>query len=361
MKNKIITVIFIGYIFAIFILNIVIKDIDISYSERRYLTKLSKITITNILNGTIFDNFEDYANDQFVFRDNFRKLKVYTIFKVFNEKDYNNLYIDDKYIYKIEYPLNINSINNFVNKINFLYEKYLNGMNVFYSIIPDKNYYVDNNYLKIDYNKLFHTVNYNINKNISYIDITDCLDISDFYYTDAHWRQERLADVVDKISANMNFNITNNYQISSYKPFYGSYYGQILINSSIDEIKYLTNNYIEKATVYDYSSDLVKVYETEMLGSVDSYDVFLGGATPLIEIYNNGASTNKELVIFRDSFASSLAPLLLDGYKKITLIDLRYLDSDLLNEYISFSNQDILFLYNTTIINNSNVLKINVN
>ena len=123
----------------------------------------------------------------------------------------------------------------------------------------------------------------------------------------------------------------------------------------------MTNNYIEKATVYDYSSDLVKVYETEMLGSVDSYDVFLGGATPLIEIYNNGASTNKELVIFRDSFASSLAPLLLDGYKKITLIDLRYLDSDLLNEYISFSNQDILFLYNTTIINNSNVLKINVN
>ena len=78
--------------------------------------------------------------------------------------------------------------------------------------------------------------------------------------------------------------------------------------------------------------------------------------TPAINWINK-----KELVIFRDSFASSLAPLLLDGYKKITLIDLRYLDSDLLNEYISFSNQDILFLYNTTIINNSNVLKINVN
>ena len=45
------------------------------------------------------------------------------------------------------------------------------------------------------------------------------------------------------------------------------------------------------------------------------------------------------------------------SYKKITLIDLRYINSNLLTEYIEFNNQDILFLYNSTIINNSEMLK----
>ena len=35
-------------------------------------------------------------------------------------------------------------------------------------------------------------------------------------------------------------------------------------------------------------------------------------------------ATDRELVIFRDSFASSLAPLLMEQYAKITLVDIRY-------------------------------------
>lgn len=49
---------------------------------------------------------------------------------------------------------------------------------------------------------------------------------------------------------------------------------------------------------------------------MDAYNVFLGGPSALIEIENSEASNEKELIIFRDSFASSLTPLLISEYQK---------------------------------------------
>ena len=357
MKDKIFTIIFCIIIFGFGIINIIIPDKDISYSERRKLTTLPKFTIENVFNDTITDKLDTYISDHFIFRDTFRKVKAYTLFNILNMNDYNNLYMSDDYIFKIDYPLNEDKVIQFTNKMNNLYNTYLKNMNVYYSIIPDKNYYSNTNNLKIDYDKLFNIVNSNMNNNMTYIDITNCLQLNDYYYTDIHWKQESLNKVVNKLSESMKFNISNNYKENTYYPFYGSYYGQIGISAKPDTLTYLTNDTIENAIVKDIESDTTKVYETESLGKIDSYDVFLSGATPIIEINNKNKTHNKELIIFRDSFSSSLTPLLINGYDKITLIDLRYINSNLLKDHIKFNNQDILLLYNTEIINNSDILK----
>ena len=99
------------------------------------------------------------------------------------------------------------------------------------------------------------------------------------------------------------------------------------------------------------------VYQKEALATQTPYDLFLSGATPLTVLENPKASTQKELILFRDSFGSSLAPLLLDSYAKITLVDLRYMVSDLLPEYIDFGTADVLFLYSDQLVNNSLLLK----
>ena len=88
----------------------------------------------------------------------------------------------------------------------------------------------------------------------------------------------------------------------------------------------------------------------------DKYDIYLSGATPIISIENPNAKTDKELLLFRDSFGSSLAPLIVENYSKITLIDLRYISSQLLENFIDFENQDVLFLYSTVVLN-QNVFK----
>jgi hypothetical protein len=78
----------------------------------------------------------------------------------------------------------------------------------------------------------------------------------------------------------------------------------------------------------------------------------------LITIENPEAASDKELILFRDSFGSSIAPLLLGGYSKITMVDLRYISTDLLDNYIDFTKgQDVLFLYSTQILNNSFMLR----
>ena len=59
-----------------------------------------------------------------------------------------------------------------------------------------------------------------------------------------------------------------------------------------------------------------------------------------------------------DSFGSAISPLFLEGYSKITLIDLRYVASQLLPEFVTFhENQDVLFLYSTSLLNSGMLLK----
>ena len=83
----------------------------------------------------------------------------------------------------------------------------------------------------------------------------------------------------------------------------------------------------------------------------------MSGSKSILTIENPEAETDRELILFRDSFGSSLAPLLAEGYAKITLVDIRYMQLERLEHFISFHGQDVLFLYSTSVLNNSEVIK----
>lgn len=359
MKDKFISLSFISILVGFFILNIFLPDKEVSFSERRKLKQFPNITFEKLIDGKTIDEFEDYTLDQFAFRDKLRGLKASIELNIFNKLDNNNIFTLDNNIFKIDYPLKEKEVLKFASKLNNITSKYLRNNNVYLGIIPDKNYYLkDDTHLKIDYDYLISLVNSKI-ENIKYIDLTTSLNLEDFYHTDLHWKQENLEKVVDTLSNEMNFKITNkDYTIQSYNPFYGSYYGQSALNIKSDTLQYLNNTIIEKAIVNNLENvNLKSVYNEDKLGSLDSYDVFLSGATPFIEITNTLYEGKKELVIFRDSFGSSLAPLLIEGYSKITLIDLRYINLASMEKLIEFDTQDVLFLYSTLLINNSSVLK----
>lgn len=355
MKNKFITFSFIGILTFFLITSIIVKDKEISFWERRSLASFPSININGILKGDIFEKLDNYILDQFPLRDSFRKLKVFTELQILKKSDSNNIFIKEDKVYKIDYPLNKKNLEGFANKMNSIYQKHLKGMKVYYSIIPDKNYYLSSNeYLTLDYDYLFNYIKSNLN-NMEYIDITNYLNIDSYYNTDLHWRQDKLIPIVKLLSEKMNFKINDvNYTKNTYYPFYGSYYGYTAINIKADTLTYLNNSTIDAAIVKNYNNSISSVYNLDKL---DSYDVFLSGATPFIEITNTNNKSGKELIIFRDSFGSSLAPLLIDRYYKITLIDLRYISPSLLETIIKFNNQDILILYNTLIINNSSIIK----
>ena len=192
---------------------------------------------------------------------------------------------------------------------------------------------------------------------MNYIDIWNDLKLEDYYNTDLHWRQECLQTVANTIQKNMNLeNIEEiEYNIKDMGEFYGAYYGQLGLDISSDKLYVMTNETLDNCTTYNYETKQSgRIYEQN--SSSDKYDIYLSGATPLICIDNPNAKADRELLLFRDSFGSSLAPLLVENYSKITLIDLRYISSNLLKDYIDFKNQDVLFLYSTVVLN-QNVLK----
>jgi hypothetical protein len=85
--------------------------------------------------------------------------------------------------------------------------------------------------------------------------------------------------------------------------------------------------------------------------------MFLAGSDALLVIENPNATTDKELVVFRDSFGSSLLPLLIESYTKVTVVDIRYISSNLLGNFLEFNDQDVLFIYSTLVLNSSTSFK----
>lgn len=337
---------------------------DISESERRKLEQPPKLTFESVASGEFMSEFENYATDQFSLRDSFRRLKAAATFGIFSQKDNNNIYIADGHAAKIEYPLNQNSVDNAVKRFNKIYNKYLSNTDskVYLSIVPDKHYYLasKHGYPRMNYERLIDNMRGGMDF-AKYIDITNCLSIDDYYRTDPHWRQEKITAAADKISQSMGASAVNyaDYrEAAAEENFYGAYYGQSALPLDSESINYLTNDVLEKCTVYNAETDTTGgIYDFDKLEGYDQYDFFLSGASPIMKIYNPSATEERRLVVFRDSFGSSIIPLLAEGYSEITLIDIRYVSSDMLGNYADFNNCDVLFLYSTSVLNSSSTLK----
>lgn len=335
---------------------------DFSDSERRNLEQFPEVSVKEIMSGKFMTEFETYTLDQFPFRDTFRNIKAISAFYVFGQKDNNDIYIADGYVSKMEYPLKEESVKRVGERFRYVYDKFMadKDVNVYFSVIPDKNYFLaePNGYLALDYDAFLEKLQAETDY-MEYIDITDMLSIEDYYKTDTHWRQECLVPVAQKIGEAMGVTLSGDYEENILdKPFYGVYYGQAALPIPAEEIKYLSAESLENCEVYDFQNGKnIGIYDFEKAYGKDPYEMFLSGSLSLITIENPDATTDKELIIFRDSFGSSIAPLFVEGYAKITLIDIRYMHPDMLSRYVEFTNQDILFLYSTLVLNNAETIK----
>jgi hypothetical protein len=366
MKNNILVFTFMILLFSIAILNVLTPPTMVSFAERRELHQFEDLKLRKLLTGDFLEDFDQAALDQFILRDQFRRIKARVENTILHKNDNNDIVVRGEDAFKLEYPLNEESVVRFSAYINTITALYLDECQVFFAMIPDKNYYVQSSsdFLSMDYQKMESLLHDSIN-GMTLIDLKDVLSLTDYYRTDPHWKQQNLDGVLERLREEMNLQ-TDFSSIATttkqFAPFYGAYYGQSALNLAPDTIEYRVSESIENAIVknFDYTGDLDQapgVYDEQKLGQLDSYDLFLSGSTPLLTIENPNSTRDKELIIFRDSFASSLAPLLIEEYQKITLIDLRYVSHELISDFVDFEGSDVLFLYSTLVINHSEILK----
>lgn len=352
--------ILIGFSAAHFIL----ADSELSYAERRRLKQAPEFSAEDILSGEYMEDLDEYMVDQFPLRNELRSVKAAVKYNVLKQKDNNDIFIVHDHASKIDKVLNENQLLYGMDKIAAVRETYLENCNVYMSLIPDKNYFLaeENGYPHYDYGRMQALVTENLPDEITYIDIFGDLDISDYYRTDTHWKQECIYPVVQTLADAMGvgnmLTPESEYKKVTMEPFYGVYYGQAALPIGADTLCYLTSSATENAVVTGNEFEGERgVYDEGQFESMDGYNVFLHGPQALLTIENPDAATDRELIIFRDSFGSSLAPLFTGTYSKITLIDLRYIGSSFLPQFVEFTDQDVLFIYSTTLMNSAMLLK----
>ena len=332
---------------------------DISSAERRPLEQFPELSLETVLEGDFMADFADYTLDQFPFRDTVRSVKALFQKYVMGQLDNNGIYVADGYTAKMEYPYNAGSIAHAVDRFQYVYDKYLTDCQVYMTVVPDKGYYMaaGNGYLAMDYDAMFADIQAGIPW-ATHIELTDLLSLEDYYRTDTHWRQENLLPVAERIAETMGVSVGQFTPVTREEPFYGVYYGQAALPMAPDTLVLMESDWLKDCTVYDHESGKTgSVYDLSKLDTDDLYEVYLSGPRSLLTIENPNATTDKELIVIRDSFGSSIVPLLARDYARVDVVDIRYLNAALLGNFLEFGGQDVLFLYSTLVLNNSETIK----
>lgn len=409
-KSKLVCAVFAIVIGGFFLLNRMIAPPEISQSERRPLAKLPALSFKSIVSTDFMDGFEAWAADRFVWREGLRRVRAEAVFHLFLQTDKDGLYYGASGAGKFE-KVNRDDWLASARKITSIAEgMQALDLNLYFAYIPDKSLYAGKPLPGFDPDEA-ELIYEALPDSMQCINLDPALSAQDFYRTDLHWDQTRLDGVVNilgeamgsgqgadgsardgensvpavddegidedadavvgngpqgvpgrAISADGSGDPFSRMRVNTAGEFSGVYAGQLALPLAPDTLRYLTSPILDSANVYYLNAQSGKMehgplYDLERFSGNDPYDLFLRGAQPLVMIENPEAETDRTLYLFRDSFGSSLAPLLIDGYRRVMLIDLRYIDSRVLPEYVSFEpGSDVLFLYSSQILNKPSVL-----
>ncbi|MBR5529576.1 MAG: hypothetical protein IKU57_03770 [Oscillospiraceae bacterium] len=333
---------------------------ELSTSERRPLDQFPELNAETLLDTSFMRKFEEYTLDQFPLRDTFRQIKALFHYNVMGQKDNNDIYVADGYAAKMDYPLNKDSVEHAIKQFNIANRLYLqkNNCKVYATVVPDKSYYLaeESGHLSMDHEAMCRMIAEGMPW-ATYVDITDALKAEDYYRTDTHWRQEKLLPVAEKLTQAMGVSAfaPESMQISSLdRPFYGVYHGQAALPLAPDTMEIMTNDVLKECIVSNAMGEVLYkgVHDMTKQNALDLYDVFLSGLEEPLVIENPNAKTDKKLVVFRDSFGSSLVPLLARDYAKITLVDIRKTSTQITGlGGVDFQNADVLFMYSALVLN----------
>lgn len=368
LKNIVVTVLFSCFI-GFFTCLCIIRFFDpVKYSdvEKRPMAQFpSNITVESVLNTKDEDKstikkFEKFTVDQFPLREFFRSLKAKYQLEILGMKENNGYAEKDGSIIEIEQSFIEDNVKYTLEQLAKMYEKLANnGGNKYVSIIPDKNYFLgtEYGYPVRDYGWIVDQVQTAL-PNMEYIDIFGDLSLGDYYLTDWHWKQENLDKVLGTLAEAMGSadRFSGEYTENKLEGFKGGYTAMSALYPDPEVLTYLTSDLLNALTVYDYETGKTHgIYNEKEFGGKEPYNFFLYGTRALLRIDNPNATTDKELVLFRDSFGSSIAPLLAEGYKSVYVVDTRYIDPAFLFDteskfYIDMEGKDILFLYSVTIL-----------
>ena len=344
--------VFLAVLFGFSLLHLALPDREVSRSERRRLAQLPP------LSSGFSDKLEEYMLDQFPLREQLRTVNSLVRLYGLGQADIHGIYLQGGGAFRMDGPLQEKQVRHAAAVFSAVQEKYFPSLPAHYVIVPDKNAKAETGRPRLDTETMRGIVREAL-PGMTEIDIWDLLSTDDYYKTDPHWRQERLLPVAAAICEALGADAPGTFTEKALSSFYGAYYGQAALPMAPDTLTYLESADTKAAEVTGPELDGAQpVYRPELLDGTDGYDVFLSGAQAVLTVTSPNVHNGRHLVLFRDSFGSSLAPLLLGSFERITLVDLRYISAARLADYADLSDAtDVLYLCSTAVWNNGGTLR----
>ena len=248
----------------------------VSEAERRTLKSAPVLNRESVINGRFFDDLNDWMADHFPFRESFRKIKAGWQTGILKEAENNGFVKKQGSIISLEKQVNEKSLENAESRLISFYERYLKetSCSLYASLIPDKSVFLESfGYPVMDFTEMENRYASFIS-GAAYIPLKDTLELADYYLTDSHWRQDKLMPAVNRLLNKMlpetgrqdvdiyrDFKEAD-YKINIFKPFTGVYAEQSAFPYETEEIRYLTAEYLEDASLFSYDTGrYIPVYE----------------------------------------------------------------------------------------------------
>ena len=355
------------------LINLVEPDRYFSEKENRILAQKPKMTKATVLDGSWMKNYEEYLSDQFPGRDQWIGLKS-RIERLAGKKDINGVYFGDggyllerftsENVDSAQVEKNIECLNEFIeNSAEVLGEGHVRMMLIpsASEILKDK---LPSFAWGFDQSKVWKA----FAPSPSFVNISEVLSSHNqeyiYYRTDHHWTTLGAFYAYQAWAKSLGitpFERTDFDEVVVSKDFFGTVYSKVNTGGKADEITLFQPKKTNACTLNYNLGEKTRdsLYDMAQLKGTDKYRVFLSNNSGIIQIEGSRPEEGLRLLVIKDSYANCFVPFLMEHYKNVDVIDLRYYNGNV-NQYMKENHvTDVLVLYSVmNFVKDTNIYKL---
>ncbi len=351
------SVLFFAISVSALVVPLLIPDREYSESENRYLAMFPELSCESVLSGEFMESFEAYLLDQFSFRDTVMTAKTY-ISRIMGISEINDVYIGkNQRLFEVPSSVEQDRLNVMIDSINSFAES--SGIKEQFFLLAPNSSYIYSSELPVNLNPenqrdVIDNIYYGLSDKIKAVDV--CMSLMNhkdemlYFRTDHHWTHKGAYYSFLELSLGMGIDA----DAVEYEEviFSDTFSGTLASSSGICEASDVLGAFIPsdmhgKYYVQNFTTQRkeASVFDLSKLENKNQYEVFFGGNFSKIAIHTDNLN-EKYLLVFKDSYANSLLPLLIPHFEKIVIIDPRYFTGDIEDVLEGDKFTHLLYLYN---------------
>jgi len=329
LAKKITCIFFIVFVFGFSLLQL-LPDKTFSDQENRVLAQFPEWSIEAMESGQFADRIEEYASDQFPFRNAWILINHLYEKMLAKIEIGGNYVLSDRLIQQFS-TLNEAVVSKNIEKINAFSE--LTGKDMDVLLIPTASS-IDGEHLssfanEVDQKELLDVISSKLNPSVSLVNCYDKLDASKenvYYATDHHFNEKGAYLVYESYMEHLQ----QTPAAFTYEKVSSGFCGTLYSSSGAfympcdDIVRIDPVESVDVQVEYEENNEIVHtVYNDANLEKKDKYTYYLDGNHSVVDI-TTSLSDKPSLLVIADSYSHLMAPYLISSFSEIRIVDLRY-------------------------------------